>query len=221
MNKKQNPLQIRVGDTVEINFPHMPSDPAFLADVTEVVDRTTMGQDAGISYRRLDGKTNEPVTPDGCSVSYVTRVVTRAPYIVKKISPVNVFAEHLAIDRARICERGHGWVGYDRIGGIYLGSPVRLAMIALATSGDRLDRTFDDRKFQQLWTKAKFIGQVNNPDPVNYPDEHYTSVRWKVFQRWVIRNRHRFLSTIKEMEQSGRDYNNAMRYDYDHEDVAA
>ena len=218
MNKKQNPLQIRVGDTVEINFPHMPSDPAFLADVTEVVDRTTMGQDAGISYRRLDGKTNEPVTPDGCSVSYVTRVVTRAPYIVKKMPPVNVFAEQLAIGRARC------WIGYVRIGGIYVGEPNRLAMIALASANDRISRMFDSDKFRQLWTKAQFIGQIAPLNEKDYPSTHYTCVRWKIFKRWVIRNRHRFLSTIKEMEQSGRDYNNAMQddydHDFDHEDVA-
>lgn len=206
MSKSQNPLQIKVGDVVEIHIKPIPNEPAFQARVTEIHDRVVMGQDAIIYYRRLDGKTNEPVTPDGCSVSHVLRVVTPATYVVVRRPPKNHFAELLAANRTRIKEnrRSLSWLGYDRIGGIYLGEPSKLAMIALASATDELTRMFDNRKFEELWSKAQFIGQVANPDPENYPNDLYTSVRWKIFKRWVLRNRHRFLCTIKQMEQSGR-----------------
>lgn len=214
MSKSQNPLQIRIGDTVEIYFRHNSSEHAFHAKVTDIFDRTSMGCDACIDFKRLDGQTNEPVCPDACSVSHVTKIVKRAPYLVVKKPPRNIFAEMLAVDCARIREHGHGWLGYDRLGGIYIGSPEKLAIIALASARDTLDRMFDEKKFQRLWLKAECIGQVTNPDPSTYPAEHYTSVRWKIFKRWVIRNRHYFLYTQREVEQSGRDYKRAEYEDF-------
>jgi hypothetical protein len=217
--KNQNPLQIRVGDTVEIKFNYS-TEPAFLADVQEVTDRVCMGQDACITYLRHDGTSKRDLKlgmDDVCSVSHVTKISSRAPYVVAHTAPKNIFAESIA-ERRR---SGRGWIGHYKAGGLRIGYHAHdLALLALASAHDELVRPFDHVKFNELWAKAAYPGLVTSPDEETYPTEHYTCVHWKAFKRFVFANRHRFLCTRKEMMEMGREYNDAMWAD-DYESTEA
>jgi len=209
--KSQNPLGIRVGDTVEIDF-HFHDDPAFLADVVELSDRAGMGYDACIEYKRHDGiwKNQNLDMPDGCSVSYVTRIVARKPYVALRRAPQNNFADSLAEDAKRRKELGYGWSGYYNVGCLRVGMLNHMVVAALACAHDELSRPLDPDKFNALWAKAHFPGRTASPDEELYPTEHYTCVRWKAFKRFVLANRHRILCTRAEVLKNGRACNEAM-----------
>ena len=218
VNKKQNPLRIRPGDTVNISFAHIPRDPAFFAEVLEIMDRTDIGQDAMITYRRLDGQTNEPRMPDACSVSHV-RSVTHGPYKVDPSStPINIFRDQLFEERKRIEEDGCGWRGVYNFGGIRIGYRERLVVEALACATDDLTRQFVPERFEELWKRAGCPGKVTSPNEDEYPSRRYTCVRWKVFKRWVLTNRHRLLASRKEIEEFGQEYLRVME-EMDEEDM--
>jgi hypothetical protein len=226
MNKKQNPLQIRVGDTVKIRFTHYTPTRIFLAEVLHVTDRTLMGCDACIDYkpeesaRDLDAEKSN--IPYGCSVSHVIEVVKRAPYKAMKSAPTNIFRENIV--RQTIGRKGDprntgDWQGYYRFGDIRVGYEElgTLVEIALASAKDTLDRPMDIQRFRNLWAKDGYRGKVALPvDPLF--EDPYTkkyipakAVRWSVFRNYVLANRQKILLSRKEMEKAGREYSEAMQ----------
>jgi hypothetical protein len=215
VNKQQNPLRIRIGDEVVIDFGHKPNDSAFKAMVTDIVGRADIGHDAMISYVRLDGKKDAPFPdmPDGCSVSHVISVV-HGPYQTGPKVIQNIFREHLLEERKQVEESAHGWIGWYTFGGVRVGMKNSLVMAALAEATDELTRPYDGEKFKALWEKDGRPGQVASPDEEEYPSRRYLCVRWKTFKKWVLKNRHKLLMTRKEIEQCGRDYIEAMNESY-------
>ncbi len=225
VNKKQNPLEIRIGDIVTINFKHNHS-PAFEAKVTDIVDRADIGEDAMINYIRLDGKCDRPMpnVPAGCSVSHVVSVV-HGPYQTGPKVIRNIFRDQITEEHARVQKTREGMVGWYTFGGIRVGISAYIVMAALAHATDELTRPYDSEKFEALWEKAGFPGKVASPNEEMYPSHRYLCVRWKTFKKWVLKNRHKLLVNRKELEQSGRDYQKAWEDSYyeneerEHEDV--
>ncbi len=228
VNKKQNPLGIRVGDVVQIHFSHMPSKGAFSAKVTEVTDRTTMGCDAHIAYEPEESARDYGMEalniPYGCSVSHVVKVLNRAPYVSIRMPPANIFRLHAERRSAR---RGsNDWVGYYRFGGTRVchGDMETLIVEALASASDTLNRPLDIHRFRQLWTFSGHRGRVELPRDPRFDSEwssHYTAVNWKVFKQFVLANRHRILLTRREMEKAGREHQKAMHDEYFREEEQA
>lgn len=207
MNKKQNPLGLDIGDIVEIHLDFKSEGP-FQATITDICDRTEINQDAGINYSRLDGKTNEPLTNDGCSVSFVTKVVSRRIRDrIKPQPPKNIFAESLSKDF---------WIGYSKMErGIYAGSLNRLACAALSSAkGGGLDRPLSADRLTELWNQSRCPGTIKSSGFGEGGKDHFFDdrlhVKWKVFKNWVIRNRNRILMSQKEIEKMGQEYDEYM-----------
>ncbi len=210
MKRQQNPLRIRVGDVVEIYFGHMPKRGKFTAIVTGLTDRTVMGCEPYIDYRPKgeedrDLDAERTGIPYGCSVGYVQSVVERAPY--KKEPQVNIFRESIEQDPAL-------W-RYLRSGGVcvFYGFGLdTLVTLALASFNGRLDRPLHSERFREMWARDSFRGKVTVPESL-VPDSESedfwyrpVAVRWKVFKKYVLANRHRILMSRKEMEEEGRLY---------------
>jgi hypothetical protein len=228
MNKQQNPLGIRVGDTVEIFFDHEPSRGSFNAKVTEVVDRTMMGSDAHISYQpdemSRDLEAEALGIPYGCSVSHVRAIVARAPYKCDVYrSPLNIFRQTAEEKEVRRVEEGRPedyWPGYYSVGGVRISyeSMGALVELALAMAKDTLDRPYSLERFHTLWERDGFRGKVTVPTVPELGDvyaheelqEMYVAVNWKVFKHYVLANRHRLLLSQKEMEKAGAAFSKAM-----------
>ena len=219
MSKKQNPLDIRTGDTVCICFNHTLHPKEFTAKVIAVVDRTLMGNDSCIEYipdeSGRDIKAEEMGIPYGCSVSHVKKVLQRAPYVVTKGTlSENIFRDELEALRELSHDR---WPGYYKVGGVRVCYPSmeKLVTLVLAHAQGTLNRPLDMDKFHELWEKSKFLGKVEVPTRDDFNEDswmtdHYTAVNWKVFKKFVLNNKEKILFTRKEMIQAGIEFHKAM-----------
>ncbi len=204
---KQNPLGIAVGDTVRIKFNYAGARDAFLAEVTEVVDRVLMGQDTCIDYKPEESGRNFNAErlgiPYGCSVSHVVEVVRRGKF--KPAPPTNIFREH----REKL-----GCRGCIKRGGIRVALHDLSALIsfALASATDTLDRPINIDRFFTRWEKDQFRGKVAIPAALKLDSDWFspTAVHWKTFRKYVLANRHSILFTRREMEAMGQEHNRKM-----------
>jgi hypothetical protein len=205
MNKKENPLGIKIGDIVETNFAYRKV--SIKATITKITDRILTGCNPLIEY---DPETEDPDRvkyniPNACDISFVTKIITPSPYIIPKPIRNNIFVEH----------KNYGSM-YERIGDIMITyyNVHRLIIRALASVKHNIDRPIDDDKFMKLWEKNKFIGRIDLPNI----EEYLVAVNWKVFKKFVIANKSRILMTRKEMEESGKQYQKQMEdiYNWDY-----
>ena len=216
MSKNQNPLGIRMGDSVRIFFDFKASGGEFTAKVMKVVDRTDMGNDSYIEYIPEEAGRNMEAEklgiPYGCSVSHIVKVLEKAPYITKKGErPVNIFRE----EQRRLSHGG--WPGYYKLGGVRVCYTDMRALVRLVFAGasGTFDRPLDMDKFHVLWEKSKFLGKVEMPAKDGFNEDHwmtdhYTAVHWKVFKKFVLNNKERIFATRKEMVQAGVEFHKAM-----------
>jgi hypothetical protein len=191
INKKQNPLGVRVGDTVRIFYSH--TGERFVADVTSISSRIEYGNDPAIEFIRWDGVISA-VGFNSCSVSHVQSVLYHTPYKVESRSQKNLF---------RKTSDGRAWLGYHAFGGKRVGDVSQLVKVALAAASDEMSRPLDMQKFDALWKKARFPGKVAHRMEYDYLE---ATVNWKVFRRFVIMNRHKICATIRELEATGKKY---------------
>jgi hypothetical protein len=202
INKKQNPLQVNVGDQVEIHLPHMSGPRAFpfLATVTSVTDRTHFGQDAGIDYTPEEGSRDLEAErlgiPYGCSVSYVTRVVRRSG---EWTSPpkVNLYRE-CSLDP--LCKK---------YGGVVASYDVKyLFWVALSTAQGDISRPLDEESFVAMWHRDGCRGRVGIPTRIgnsfHFMDKPPVAVRWKTFKRYVLKNVNRLKVPKTVIEREGK-----------------
>jgi hypothetical protein len=215
MNKRQSPLQVQVGDTVEIYLTHS-DEPPFLATADKIDDRTTSGEGAALlHYTRHDGKPEKVGTPC-CDISYVSKIISRAPLAPRQPArPINIYRDQLERDRKK-----RNWLGHDKISrGIMRGiSITHLVSVALASAVDELTRPLNEERIQALWYAQKpgFIPHANTDSLY----DHRPHVHWKVFKRWALRNRHRLMASGQEMRQWGRENQEVWARTYEEDMIA-
>lgn len=208
LSKKQNPLQIRPGDRVEIHIDVIKSQKPFTATVTEVTDRTALGCDAGISYI--------PDVPDldqeaagisyGCSASYVTRIISRAQFVYRQEPKKNICREI-------INNKWEGWTPFTKGGHgvVYTHDIDGLIVYALAGL-DRDIFAVDTDRIISRWTLDGSPGKVAVPSGTVYDepkDFEVTAVHWRVFKKYIIRNCNRWLLNQNEVRRTTREMDEA------------
>lgn len=185
MADKSNPLNIGIGDIVEIRFEHHRGEPAFGARVTGLVERFRHDL---IHYDRLDGVQPDSMTGvHGCSVSHVSKLIQRA-YKGTRVSQ-NLYFENKGYSRD---------LAYSNSGSVYVGSPANIARGILTTQFyANIPYGIDGYRLNQLWIKDGFPGFLKQ-DHWNGKPQGWYHLRKKTFTRWVLANISRFRRTKEE-----------------------
>jgi hypothetical protein len=228
MNKKQNPLAVRVGDTVEIRLLDSGTRP-FTAVVTKVADLTMVGQRALINYTPdatgRDAQKEKLGIPYACSIRYVQRIIARAPYVMSQKGKNNIFRPQW--EQRQVEGTYWNWCGFYQYGGYIVSEPSldTLVLRALACVQEDLDRPVNLIRFHTLWKRDGYRGKVELSRIPNQDIDHVSdlegliAVRWAVFRAYVIANRQKIMMSRKEMEAEGRAYQEDMLEDYFEQDL--
>ncbi len=190
---KKKYLEVRPGDIVTVHIKHGNDKHPFDARVTSVHDRGPVNP--LIYYERLDERKEDSRLGHSpiCDNSFVTRIVTRAPF-TSEATHVNIFTErHLRC------------LNY-KVGGVRIGSIESLIEEALA-SAKHVTLPFPLARFRarQLYWKDNWPGLVVLPE-MPYATDHIfgstaEAVHWKVFRRWVHKNALRLIETKAECHE--------------------
>jgi hypothetical protein len=187
MPKKANPLGVKVRDVVLLDFTEIFNDRgSFAVRVLEM--KENMEGSLIIRYERMDGIQEYDDGFALCNISFVKKIIKPAAYVVRQKVRVNIFA----------LDRGNHLI--EKRGGLRVGHFDSLVMEALATVQHvDLSYFYQEDRTKKMYERAGWPGKVSDIDSeMRRWRLCTTTVRWKIFKRWVHCNAQRLIATKTE-----------------------